>query len=101
MARKTWPHPCSAGGVVEECTVMSSEATISPEAGSECRALIVVAPVRSGPAERPQAAFVTQLIACERRIGTYRTARRASSADAASLYVGRLEAASRSFQRIV
>jgi hypothetical protein len=56
------------------------------EQGTECRALVAIAPARSQPAERPMAGFVTQLIACERRIGPYRTARRAASSDAAASY---------------
>jgi hypothetical protein len=98
MARKTWPNPCSIEGIARECADMPNEAFTEM---SECRALVVVAPAQSRPRERPQAAFVTQLIACERRIGAYRAARRASSTDAAELYAARFGAGSRSFQRVV
>jgi hypothetical protein len=77
------------------------EATISAQGKPECRALVVLDPTRPCPAERPQAAFVMQLIACESRLGAYRTARRASSTEAASLYAGPLQAAPRSLQRVV
>ena len=101
MARKTWPNPCSERGVASGCTDMPNEALIAPQKRSECRALVVIAAAPSRPSERPQAPFVTQLIACERRIGAYRTARRASSTDAAELYAGRLAAGARVFQRLV
>jgi hypothetical protein len=81
-----------------ECTEMPNEVLTGM---SECRALMVIAPAQSSPMKRPEAAFVTQLIACERRIGAYRTARRAAPTDAAGLYAARLGVGSRSFQRLV
>ena len=52
----------------------------------ECRALVAVPQPRSTAPSRPEAAFVTQLIACERRLGAYRTARRAPAAEASASY---------------
>jgi hypothetical protein len=81
---------------------MPNEALIATPEMSECRALVVVgAAMEPRRAERPQAAFLTQLIACERRLGAYRTARRASSTDAAGVYEARLAAGPRSFHRLV
>jgi hypothetical protein len=81
---------------------MPNEALIATPEMSECRALVVVgAAVEPRRTERPQAAFLTQLIACERRLGAYRTARRASSTDAAGVYEARLAAGARSFHRVV
>jgi hypothetical protein len=101
MARKIWQKACNRTGVAEERTAMSNEATNSAQEMSECRALVPLSLVRSRPAERPHAAFVMQLIACERRLGAYKAARRAPSADAATLYASRIEAPSRSLQRVV
>ena len=102
MARKTWPNPCSTEDVARESSDMPNEALIAPGEMSECRALVVVGAVTEPRrAERPQAAFLTQLIACERRIGAYRSARRASSTDAAVLYAAGLAAGARSFLRVV
>lgn len=98
MARKTWPNPCTTADMAGECTEMPNEVLTEM---SECRALVVTAPAQSSPMKRPQAAFVTQLIASERRIGAYRTARRAAPTDAAGRYAARLGAVSRSFQRLV
>src|SRR4051794_23116643 len=67
MARKTWPNPCSAEDVARESSDMPNEALMVPGEMSECRALVVAgAAVEPRRAERPQAAFLTQLIACER-----------------------------------
>ena len=68
---------------------------------TESRALVVVASERVAFAERPQSGFVTQLIACDRRIGVYRTARRAKPADAIVQYRGLPEISRASFQRVV
>ena len=68
---------------------------------TECRALVAVAQPRTRPAERPMAGFVTQLIACERRIGAYRTARRATSGDAIASYAGRSAAQNGALQLVV
>jgi hypothetical protein len=65
------------------------------------RALVVLAQQHSEVGERPSAGFVTQLIACNRRIGIYRTARRAEPADAITLYRGPAEAQLANFQRII
>jgi hypothetical protein len=102
MARKTWPNPCSAEDVARESSDMPNEALMVPGEMSECRALVVAgAAVEPRRAERPQAAFLTQLIACERRIGAYRSARRASSTDAVGVYEAGLAAGARSFHRVV
>jgi hypothetical protein len=98
MARKTWPNPCTTADMAGECTEMPNEVLTGM---SECRALMVIAPAQCSPMKRPEAAFVTQLIACERRIGAYRTARRAAPTDAAGFYAARLGVGSRSFQRLV
>lgn len=61
-----------------------------------CRALTVVPFADGGPAPdetaapgaraRPHAGFVTQLIACERRLPAYRERRRCEPADASARY---------------
>jgi hypothetical protein len=65
------------------------------------RALVVVAHERFASAERPSAGFVTQLIACNGRIGVYRKARRAEPAEATLRYRGVAEAGRANFQRII
>jgi hypothetical protein len=72
-----------------------------PSDHGECRALVVLAPVHSAPAQRPLAGFVTQLIACDRRVGQYRTARRAGSSEAAGSYAGMPGQQSGAFQRVI
>lgn len=72
----------------------------SPNA-SASRALVVLTPEPVRAAERPAAGFVTQLIACNRRIGIYRTARRTEPAAAASLYRGPAAANLAGFQRVI
>ena len=55
---------------------------------SRCRALVALEPrlpVRPAPG-RPDAGFLTQLIACERRLPAYRDRRRAEPADATARY---------------
>jgi hypothetical protein len=62
--------------------VQSAPAGVSPS-----RALVVIAPKPSGRAdERPQADFLTQLIACQRRLPAYRGARNAAPETAANAY---------------
>ena len=60
------------------------------EATLDCpsRSLVVVAAAEpiSGGADRPDAEFLAQLIACKRRLPAYRVARRASPDRAASAY---------------
>jgi hypothetical protein len=65
------------------------------------RALVVVSHERLAPAERPSAGFVTQLIACNRRIGIYRKACRAEPAEATLRYRGVAETSRANFQRII
>ena len=65
--------------------------------GDTTRALVVVGrPAAWIPAddERPMAGFVTQLIACARRLPAYRQSRRAEPAEASGRY-GRTVARSR------
>jgi hypothetical protein len=73
----------------------------APAQASECRALVPLAPVHSAPAARPLSGFVTQLIACERRLGAYKVARRASASDAVSLYAGAVAPGSAQFERLI
>lgn len=55
---------------------------------SECRALVPLEPRAPAPraAERPDAGFLTQLIACERRMPDYRERRRAEPAEGVARY---------------
>lgn len=57
-------------------------------APSECRALVALEPRSPTPCAlvRPDAGFLTQLIACERRLPAYRDRRRAEPADASARY---------------
>ncbi len=50
------------------------------------RALVPLTTIAGGPTTRPMAGFVTQLIACHRRLPAYRQARRAEPAIAAERY---------------
>ncbi|MGP9818446.1 hypothetical protein ACTZWW_00395 [Salinarimonas sp. NSM] len=57
--------------------------------GSQCRALVPLEAPAAAPcaaAGRPDAGFLTQLIACERRLPAYRERRRAEPADGAARY---------------
>ena len=61
-----------------------AEPVTSPPQG---RALAVVGPRRPNPAaERPEAVFLAQLIACERRLPAYRQARNAEPEAASAAY---------------
>jgi hypothetical protein len=75
--------------------------TVAAQHLSSSRALVVITPEPVRAAERPAAGFVTQLIACNRRIGIYRNARRAEPAIAASLYRGPASANLAGFQRLI
>ena len=64
-----------------------------PGGATGCRALVPCdgAAIEIGVGERPLAAFVTQLIACKRRLPPFRKAGRTSPEDASGQYVsGRL-----------
>lgn len=54
------------------------------DAGLECRALTVGSRTETG--RRPMAGFVTQLIACDRRMAQFRRARREDPTCAATAY---------------
>jgi hypothetical protein len=55
---------------------------------SECRALVALEPHVPAPraAGRPDAGFLTQMIACARRLPAYRERRRAEPAEGAARY---------------
>ena len=65
------------------------------------RALVVLRPAGHPAAERPLTDFLTQLIACDRRLPAYRGARRAEPARAAMAYGDHADAAKTSLDRRV
>jgi hypothetical protein len=104
MAGKFRPRNCSGTRVDRSGSgIMHNEALTEP-GRSEARAIVplesAAAPQR--PAPRPLASFVTQLIACDRRLPAYRERRRGSPDEARSRYdaVGRPPAARGRFERV-
>jgi hypothetical protein len=80
---------------------MHDDATATGAAAS--RALVCAAePVHPGSAQaRPDAAFLTQLLACEARLPPYRRGRRAAPEDGASSYEGPVTFHAPRFERVL
>lgn len=69
---------------------------------SECRALVRMEPAQPGRgSERPQADFLAQLIACHRRMPSYRQARTAEPKAAVTAYSPSCGRASALLDRVV
>lgn len=72
----------------------------APQTG---RAMVACRPapmIRAGD-DRPLTDFLAQLIACDRRLPAYRTARKAEPTSAAAAYAGTVPASSSSLDRSV
>jgi len=83
---KTGPRLATIRRLVEtEVEPLHNEPLTAP---SECRALVVLEPRKPAPCApvRPDAGFLTQLIACERRLPAYRDRRRAEPAEGVPRY---------------
>lgn len=65
------------------------------------RALAIVQRVDHKAADRPMTDFLTQLIACDRRLPAYRRARKAEPADAMSAYCEHVPSSAASLDRSV
>ena len=88
MGSKFRPWNCSDSRIDRSGPAIMHNEPLTQPGRSETRALVPLEggapPVR--PAPRPLASFVTQLIACDRRLPAYRERRRGSPDEARSRY---------------